>query len=244
MTRMKDSLKFAYMHKYIDASTFQDCDVSILPVKDRGANNNERVAWSIEEQTLFLNALEPDSEEYVMFSLFVALATRLGEFLALMPKCFDYEKRRVKIFQQVKYTGNGGFTLTDKLKTKDSYRSVIIEQRLADALKNYIDEQMLRPNDYLFGRNKPMSRTAFRRKLYKVEEKAGIRKAVPHSIRHSSAKILASVCTNASDIEVAAKRLGHSAEVFLKVYANHTDEETEENLLNKISSLNWGKKST
>lgn len=237
MTRMKDVLKFAYMHKYIDASTYQDCDICILPIKERGNNKTEKVAWSISEQQAFLDAIPLRSMDKIMFSLFVATACRLGEFLALMPKCFDYDKRRIKIFQQVKYNGNSGYTLTDKLKTNDSYRTIVIDKDLADMLNNYIIASRLRPDDFLFGRENPISRTEFRRRLYKYEDKACVRRAVPHSIRHSSAKLLASVCSNATDIEAAARRLGHSAEVFLKVYANHTEEETEETLLNKMSLL-------
>ena len=33
ITRMKDLLKFAYTHKYINADTYQDCDVEIYQVK-------------------------------------------------------------------------------------------------------------------------------------------------------------------------------------------------------------------
>ena len=75
-----------------------------------------------------------------------------------------------------------------------------------------------------------MSRQTFRRKLIFYCNKANIRVINPHSIRHTLATRLASFCNNATDIEAAAKMLGHSPSMFLQTYAQHNTEEAELNL--------------
>lgn len=238
ITRMKDLLKFAYQRKYIDASVFQDCDVILIQVKHNTKVLKERIAWSLEEEGAFLNACKENEKDYLMFKVFVALGARLGEFLALMPKCIDFEKNRITICQQVKnVTDQGGQVLTDKLKTIDSYRSVLINKDLMSEIKDYIETICIEDNDFLFfsfNKSEPMGRETFRRKLRHYCKKAGIREINPHCIRHTMATRLAALCHNATDIEAAAKMLGHSTAMFMQTYANHNTEVAEKNLCSKL----------
>ena len=236
VTRMKDLLKFAYEHKYIDAVTYQDCDVEIYQVKISKKPKTERVVWTKEEETAFFNAIT-DSKDLVMFKVFFACSPRLGEFLGLTPSCFDYEKRKITIQQQAVYIEGKGLVLTEKLKTSDSHRSIIIDKETADTLKEYIDTLGIRDNEYLFfgiDKKAPMGRTTFRRKLDHYCSAAEVRKINPHAVRHLTAVRLASVCRDASDIESCASRLGHTPEMFLNTYAKHVKEEKQDELLNRL----------
>jgi len=238
ITRMKDLLKFAYMHKYISPETYQECDVEIYQVKYSKKPLTERVIWTPEEEQAFLEAIKVDDRDYLMFRLFLLCSPRLGEFLALQPNCFDYDKKKITIKQQIKYiSGNGKAVLTDKLKTHDSYRTIIITNSIAEELKNYIDTLGIADNEFLFfgiTKTMPMGRTTFKRKLYKYCDLANVRRINPHASRHNQAVKLAAVCQTGEEIESAARRLGHSVSVFLETYANHKNDETESSLLNKI----------
>jgi len=240
ITRMKDLLKFAYMHEYIDAPTYQSCDVCLYQVKYKKRPDTERVVWSKEEETDFFDAVDGDKHDYLMFRLFFTCSPRLGEFLGLTGDSFDYKKKKLTIKQQVKNVVGKGAVLTDKLKTHESYRTIVLDRELADMLNEYINTFSIKADDFIFhsGKNKkqPVSRNTFRRKLYHYCELAGVRKINPHASRHISACKLARVATSAELIEAAARRLGHSPEMFLNTYARHVDDEKENELLRRLDA--------
>lgn len=238
ITRMKDLLKFAYMHEFIDAPTYQSCDVQLYQVKYSKQAKTERIVWTREEENAFFSAIEGSTTDFIMFRLFFTISPRLGEFLGLQPNCFDYAKKKVTIKQQAKNVTGHGVVVTDKLKTHDSYRTVIIDSQLADMLHDYIVSMDIKDDEFLFYGNtksQPLSRTSFRRKLYKYCDLAGVRKINPHASRHLQATKLASVCHTGEEIEAAARRLGHSPETFMNTYARHTSDKTENELLERMA---------
>jgi integrase len=168
-----------------------------------------------------------------MFKLFFICATRLGEFLGLQVGCFDYAKGRITIKQQIAHDGE----LTDRLKSEESYRTIALPKDICNMLQEYIEELGLNNDDYIFhtyDRKTPISRTTFRRSLYKYCDIAEVRKLNPHAIRHTMAVRLARVCKTGAELETAAKRMGHTTSVFLDIYANHKDDEIENDLLNRM----------
>jgi integrase len=239
IARMKDLLKYAYTHKKIDAVTYQDCDVALLTIKAT-RRSAERVVWTLEEEKAFMAAID-DGRDSAMFATFLACGARLGEVLGLQPKCIDWGKGRLVIKQQAIAVAGKGTLLTDKLKTKDSYRTVAIPSEIVKRLAAHIVDNGLGEDDFLFfdrDKKTPMSRTTFRRKLYAYCDKAGVRRINPHASRHMQATRLASVCKNGQEIEAAARRLGHSPEMFMNTYAKHADEATEETLLGRLAEAN------
>ena len=236
---MKDLLKHAYMNEYIDPKTYQSCDVRLIRVKSRVCEKKERVAWSMAELRMFLSAIPQNSVDYIMFKLFFEISPRISEFLALMPKCFDRDRRRIKIEQQVScsYENKGVQVITDRLKTAGSYRTISLSKETSEMLENYIRDFHIKDNEFLFygkDRNTPFAKTTFRRKLYHYCDLAGVRRINPHGARHTMAVLLSAVALTGEDIEVAAKRLGHSPEMFMNTYANHVSEEKETELLKRL----------
>lgn len=239
ITRMKDILKFAYMHEYIDAPTYQSCDVCLYQVKYQKRPEIERVVWDKEEEKAFFDTVEGSRIDFIMFKLFLTCSPRLGEFLGLTGDCFDYKKKKITIKQQVKNVIGKGAVLTDKLKTHESYRTIILDQTLADLLNDYIKDFGIGSDDFIFhssSKKQPVSRNTFRRKLYHYCELAGVRKINPHASRHLQAVKLARVADSAEMIEAAARRLGHSPEMFLNTYARHVDDEKENELLRRLDA--------
>lgn len=237
ITRIKDFLKFAYMHKYIDATTYQDCDCEIYQVKYSKKAKTERVVWSNEEEQKFLEAISKSKKDSLMFRVFLCTSPRLGEFLALKPESFDYEHRKITIDHQVKNIKGQGAVLTEKLKTNESYRTIVIPQDLADELKEYIETFGIKEGQYLwysFSKNNPLGRNTIRRLFNSYCNRAGVRQMNLHALRHNQAVKLASVCRTGEELETAARRLGHSPSMFLNTYANHVNDSKENELLSRI----------
>ncbi len=236
---MKDLLKHAYINEYIDAKTYQSCDVRLIKIKSRKVEIKERVAWSLAELNQFFSAIPAGSKDYVMFKLFFALSPRISEFLALMPRCYDYTKKRMKIEQQVScsYKDSGKQVLTNRLKTSGSYRTIALGKDTYELLEKYIADFNIKEDEFLFwgaNRHTPYAKTTFRRRLNNYCDLAGVRRINPHGARHTMATLLAAVSLTGEDIEAAARRLGHSPEMFMNTYANHTNEKRENALLDKI----------
>jgi integrase len=236
ITTVKSLLNFAYMHKYISASLFQDCDVCLYKVKASKKSNTERIIWTAEEETKFIKALGKGKIS-LMFRTFLVIATRLGEFLGLQGKCYDYKTARIEICQQVKNKVGVGAILTGKLKTSDSYRSILLPKDLNEEIHEYIETVGIKEDDFLWfttNKNTPYSRTYIRKLFNKYCDKAKVRKMNLHALRHNQAVKLAKICTTGEEIEIVARRLGHSPEVFLNIYANHQNEQKESELLSKL----------
>lgn len=232
ITCMKNLLKFAYNHKYINAVVYQDCDVEIYQVKYTKKPQTERVVWSAEEEVAFHNAIASNHNDYIMFTLFLICSARLGEFLGLMPSCIDFKNKKLHIMQQVKNIAGQGVVLTDKLKSHDSYRSVILPDGVLKELRQYIEDNNIKDNEFLFS----ISRNTFRRKLNFYCDKAGVRRINPHCSRHMMAVKLSKVATTGDLIVAAAGVLGHSPETFMNTYANHNNDTKQRELLSKIEA--------
>lgn len=235
----KDLIKHAYINEYIDPKTYQSCDVRLIKVKSRGREKKERVAWTLAELNKFFEAIPEGSQDYVMFKLFFACSPRISEFLALMPRCYDSKRKRISIEQQIScsYRDTGKQVLTDRLKTAGSYRTISLNKELADMLEQYIHDFNIKDDEFLFWgqtRHTAYAKTTFRRRLYKYCDLAGVRRINPHGARHTMAVLLSAVAITGEDIEAAARRLGHTPEMFMNTYANHVSEERETELFEKI----------
>jgi len=237
ISRFKDIIDFAWEKKIITSEQHQDCKSCLYQVKCNKNPKTERVIWTDDEERNFLNATKVNDLDYLMFKTFLITGARIGEFLALQVKSFDYNKRKLKIEQQLKIISGKGVVLSDELKTHESYRTISLPKDLCDILKDYIETIGLKEEDFLFHSNEnriPLSRTSFRRKLYHYCDVANVRKCNPHAVRHQMAVKLSSVAETMQELEICAKRLGHSPEMFLNTYANHLNEDRESELLDRI----------
>lgn len=236
---MKDLLKHAYNNEYIDPKTYQSCDVRLIRLKVRGNEKKERIAWTLEELNAFLEAIPKNSKDYIMFKLFFTCSPRISEFMALMPRCYDPVRKRISIEQQILYSydNKNKQVLTDRLKTAGSYRTISLSKDVAAMLEKYIADFNIKDDEFLFwgkDRHTAFAKTTFKRRLDKYCDLAGVRRINPHGARHTMAVLLSAVAMTGEDIEVAARRLGHTPEMFRNTYANHDNEERESALIDKI----------
>lgn len=237
ITTIKSFLNFSYMHKYISASTYQDCDVCLYKIKTSKKSYTERVIWTEDEEKRFIASLGIGKNS-LMFRTFMCIATRLGEFLGIQGKCYDHENARILICQQVKNKVGEGAILSTKLKTTDSYRTILLPKDLNEELYDYVTSLGIKEEDYMWfhtKKSKPYSRTHIRKIFNRYCDKAKVRRMNLHALRHNQAVKLARICTTGEEIEIVAKRLGHSPEVFMNIYANHHNEKKESELLSKLN---------
>lgn len=221
----KAMLRFAYGKKYIGAEAYQDCDVECECLKEPHRKQKEQVLWNEAQKAAFLSSIDTNSPDFVMFSLFIETAPRIGEFLGLTADCFNYEKKYIEIKQQVIYESNGEYNLTDRLKSHHSYRKIPLSDSLASLLQRYITALGLAPRDFLFGpwggHSAPLSRTEFRRKLIAYCKAANVPEINPHAVRHMLSTALSQRYKHTADVEAGAAIMGHSASVELNIYCHN-----------------------
>ena len=122
---------------------------------------------------------------------------------------------KINVRRQLLTTGK----ITTTLKTKNSFRSVPLNENLKTVLKNYT----VLKNERVF----PYSHTDFKRKLKRYEQEAHIPTYSCHEFRHSFCTNLARKCTNISDVTFCATIAGHTTSMFLNTYCKSLDEELE-----------------
>lgn len=233
----KAMLKYAYSKKFIDADAYQDCDVECECIKEPHRKQKEQVLWSEAQKAAFLASIDTNSPDFVMFSLFIETAPRIGEFLGLTADCFNFEKKYIEIKQQVIYESNGEYNLTDRLKSHNSYRKIPLSDSLSNLLQRYITALSLGPREFLFGpwggHNVPLSRTEFRRKLQAYCKAANVPEINPHAVRHMLSTALSRQYRTTADAEAGAAIMGHSVSVEFDTYCHN-------NTLDEARRLRFG----
>ena len=211
ITRFKDILAFAYKHLYVDAPTYQICDVVLKHLRVNIVQRKEKDVWTREEYEQFIDAIPTDKIWYPLFVVFGELGCRIGELQGLMWKNFDVEKKTIFICQQViEGTGSGHWQI-ETPKTSSSIRYNRLTDETVDLLTELRDIMKGKDNDFIFGGHNPISRHAIRDAMYKYSALAGVHKITPHGMRHSNASWLVETVETMEDVKVISNRLGHSS---------------------------------
>lgn len=237
---MRQLIDRAWHWHYITSETHQDVSDIVQNVKLPSRAKGEKTVWSYEDEQRFLNAIPDDSIDKPMFTLLCYLGCRLGEFLGLQWKSFNQKEKTITINQQVIYT-DSGITLSNELKTNESYRIDELDDNTFNLLAKYrstlnssTDDEFMFPSPY--SSRTPLSRTEFRRRLNKWIKIAGVPRVVPHGIRHSKATMLAGVCQNAEDVACSAKFLGHSNQMMMNTYV-HEKSVTQKDIIERLKEV-------
>ena len=127
-----------------------------------------------------------DKTDFGMWAMcLLCLGLRRGELAALQLKHIDFEKNEINIVQSVEFLVNQ--PNIKSTKTEESENSVpilsIIRPYLAKMCEN------LSPDDYLFGKDKPLTKTQIDKRLKKYCSEIG-HTFTSHQLRHAYAKLL------------------------------------------------------
>ncbi len=252
ITCFKRVLAYAYQHLYVDAQTYQVCDIILKKVRIGVQIKEEKTVWTREEFETFLDHIPTNKIWYPFFLLFGELGCRIGEIQGLMWKHFDPVNKTIYICQQViEGTGEGIWKL-DTPKTTASIRYDKLTDDMVSLLLELKRIEKGEDNEFIFNsatinkssrfnthkgtQNEPISRSAIRRALYKYIALAGVPRITPHGLRHSNTSWLCSQVTTVEDVKVISKRLGHSStQVTLDTYA-HILNSKENEMVNNLST--------
>lgn len=247
------ALAFASNHKGIDApyrayKTFKRISPTL----------NKKPAWTANEARIFLNTIlneyekakqSSDNEQdktaithyifYVLFSYMYYMANRRGEVIALKVNKINFNTNTVIIDENISHKvlpeqrAKGITHITTDRKNHKVLTSHIPPVLVA-ILKEYIKKFNLKPNDYLFFKDKPINPEMIRRKMAIYVKLAGVPPMTPHQFRHTHASIIfASGKSKVEDAYVVANRLGHSVKYTLDTYGS-LYKEREKDIIDNI----------
>lgn len=185
-----------------------------------------------------IKAMDEESEMHgVMARIAAGSGVRWGELLALTSVDFDFEKRRIRIWRQIREE-NSKFIIAPP-KTKRSNRRVMIPTKYVDQIKDYVES---RPEgEFLFttGNGTPFSRSNWNSKRKKTDkysrsaskfvkskEAAGWGPHLTwHSLRHFFATQMLREGISYADVSAM---LGHaSTDITFRIYVRDDGEAVE-----------------
>ena len=141
--------------------------------------------------------------EFGMWAMIIlCTGMRRGELAAIQKRDIDFVGRNISIFKSVEYIHNQPRLKTPK--TQCSIRTVPIIDILFQPLVDYCAS--LKPNDYLFGGEKPFSLTMLRKRWDNYLKELGLL-ITQHQLRHAHSFLLYRAGV---DVKTAQYLLGHS----------------------------------
>ena len=230
---LRSMISFAFRCKIISSSSYQD-GVALLENIPEGRRTIERSIWTKTEEERFLSYIDNPIHR-VMFTLFIELGARIGEFLGLTWDVYDGRKGTITICKQLLHASQKTYVLSEQLKTKDSYRICQLRRETKEMLNAYRKEN---PDSiYMFVSSQdaslPFSKAAFRKAFEYYIQKSGVKRITPHCVRHARATKMLKVCKNMLEVKAVAKYMGHSPTILLDVYS-HSDDALIDKVLKRL----------
>ncbi|WP_330354461.1 tyrosine-type recombinase/integrase [Streptomyces chartreusis] len=158
----------------------------------------------------------------VLVILAAGSGLRAGELFGLQVKHIDFLRRTVKVEQQVQRAHPG--VVVWPPKTKHSYRTVPVPQRVIDALAAHLKAYPAEQDGFLFAG--PVNADHFADTVWRPAVKAaGLPKGTRlHALRHTYASVL---IKHGKGPKTVAARLGDTVAVAMAIYAHLFPDEDE-----------------
>lgn len=183
--------------------------------------------WSYSEIAKFLGVAEGEGKGLI-YDFTLSTGLRLGEVLTLPWFALNFDHGTVTVTQSISYDEEGKPELF--VKSTTSYRTLSLPKDLIEKLKEHREQQeeirrrlgkayspqlnLVFPNmkgGYLNPSN-------VRRQMYKLMDKAGVRRIKFHDLRHTHASLL---IRNGAHPKIVMGRLGHKdVETTIRFYAH------------------------
>lgn len=220
----KTAINAAVEDEIIDRNRFNKVNVSF----DKETNN----FLTPKELNKFLHAAKKyeNITNYTIALLLAFTGVRRGEAFGLKWKDIDFKKRTISINRTRDNKG------TRTPKTKRSYRTILIDDKLLNQLRTYQTwckktmlsfGRHLKMDDYVFisyQSGKPISEGTIKYSFDRIIDRAKIKRITPHGLRHTHATIL---INKKVPVTTIAERLGNTPQMIFEVYA-HAFKEMEE----------------
>ncbi|WP_057741940.1 site-specific integrase [Liquorilactobacillus capillatus] len=206
----------------------------VLPKKHDVAGDKLPNFWSKEQLNRFFSCIDPNInlDIYTMFRVLAYVGCRRGELLALEWSDIDLNKQTIRINKTLTQ-GKGGKQIVQAPKTRNSRRTVPIDNRTTYWLKRWKMEQMRlylilgfntkKPHQLVFANTKNgyHSLNTPAKRLKKIIRNNNLKPEITiHGFRHSHISALLSAGVPVTAVQL---RVGHaSPEVTLSVYSHIT----------------------
>lgn len=171
-----------------------------------------------------LSKVKPDCEMGLFATFLLYSGLRRGELLALQWKDIDTDNKLIHVTKSVTYTSNQ--PTIKSTKTEAGNRDV----DLLDIIINALPERR-KATDYLFGGEKPLTKSSFRKRWLSYTKSIGI-EATPHQFRHAYASMLDDA---GIDETTAMQLLGHSSIAVTKDVYTHLRQAKKERAANQLN---------
>lgn len=186
---------------------------------------------AIDDKTLSLITKNATPCDFSMWAL-ILLCTgmRRGELLALQRKDIDFRHKEISVTKAVEYINNQPQVKLSP-KTVNGIRTIPILDVLYKLLNKHCKD--LKPNEYIFGSEKPLTLTVLRRRWKTYCKNLGIDIHM-HQLRHSYAK---SLYRSGVDAKTAQSLLGHAnISITMDIYTEFS-KEVEKKSAEKINAF-------
>lgn len=197
---------------------------------DMGKPSEKKVALTIDEQRKFLMAAAGQSYEN-QYKFILQTGLRTGELVGLKWDDIDFGKRTVTISRTMEYRYKVGEWRVGPPKSKSGYRTIPLTDEAIRILKDQKEKNSKikviniewRDQVFLSRKGEPVKNSTYDTALFKICDKAEIRKFSMHILRHT----FATRCIEAGMIpKTLQKILGHSnIGITMNLYVDATEEE-------------------
>lgn len=197
---------------------------------DIGKPSEKKEALTIENQRNFLIAATGQSYEN-QFRFILQTGLRTGELIGLRWEDIDFGKKVVTISRTMEYRYKIGEWRAGPPKSQSGYRTIPLTEEAIRILKNQKEKNSrikvidITWKDYVFlcRKGEPVKNSTYDAALFKICDKAGIRRFSMHVLRHT----FATRCIEAGMIpKTLQKILGHAnIGITMNLYVHVTEEE-------------------
>lgn len=126
-------------------------DIKISKIKV----NDKSCIWKDEEYSLFINEIDPNTEEFLLFELLYIGGLRVGETLALTLMDFNFKEKTLTFDKSLTYI-DGKATITSTKGLNDN-RTIQLPKKFLNKIEYYIKKNnQIKTNNIMFStsRNK------------------------------------------------------------------------------------------
>ena len=207
--------------------------------------------WEPEHFKAFIEVVN-DVMDHDLFSFLYYTGARKGEMLALTWKDINFASNTVRSEKTVTFKAKGTSWLITSPKTKGSFRTITMSDKLVATMKKSKEKQStyygFSEDSFVFSLDRPLPQETLRRNfknyLQKVNQNAD--EPIPdiriHDFRHSHASYLINNMSDRFTNFDVAKRLGDTVATLQDIYA-HWFKQADKNIVDMMNEQQTTNKS-
>ena len=110
--------------------------------------NEKNCIWKDEEYLMFINAINPNTEEYLLFELLYIGGLRVGEVLPLTPMDFNFKENTLTNNKSLTYINDKA--VSTSTKQLNDNRTIRLPNKLLNEMENFINNNQIKNTNNVF----------------------------------------------------------------------------------------------